>query len=233
VIEPLLAMLDAKTDARERQMAIQALGAHGSGQATARLLAWLEEGEADDVASVLAALGEIGDLRALPALTAHLKHDSPRVRSRAAHALAKMNSRAAVEPLLACLDDGHEDVVTAVMRTFGQLGDPRAFEPLRKRLNDKSIAVTYAAVDALGRLNDPRAAKPLVDLLFERQGNHGGITKTITTALCRTRDGLPPFYVPVAMRVSGCIGPLPILGPFGVRVFRCYGAWAAIRRSWT
>lgn len=73
------------------------------------------------------ALARIGP-EAIPALTQALRHANPRTRQAAAKSLARMGpaAKAAIDDLIAALDDEDEDVRKQAIRTLGQIGPDAA-----------------------------------------------------------------------------------------------------------
>ncbi|HKV83559.1 MAG TPA: HEAT repeat domain-containing protein [Ktedonobacterales bacterium] len=74
---------------------------------------------------------------------------------------------AAVEPLLALLEDGSPRVADArpdIIATLGLLGDTRALAPLIAQLRASRAETRQAAVNALANLRDPTAIAPLIGL---------------------------------------------------------------------
>jgi len=114
----------------------------------------------------LAALGELGDPRAAKPVIRMLPHDF----ANASAALAKLGP-AAVEPLIAALDDPDGEVRSGAARALALGTDRRAADPLWARLknprNEKDEAARQAAIEFLAKIRDPR----LFDLLAAQLGH--------------------------------------------------------------
>src|SRR5687768_16337930 len=79
-----------------------------------------------------------------------------RVRVQAALQLGKAADGAALEPLVAALDDPNESVRAAAAAALKQLGDARAIEPLKERRLDRSRAVREQvrnSLESLGKVH--------------------------------------------------------------------------------
>ena len=93
-----------------------------------------------------------------------LKGDDPESRAQAAVALGKLGNSAAVEPLIAVLQDQSSAVRGAAANSLGKFSDTHAVEPLIALLQDPDAKVRALAARALGRLGDSRALAPLQKL---------------------------------------------------------------------
>jgi HEAT repeat protein len=87
------------------------------------------------------------------------------VRSRAAEALGKVGTDAAVDPLIAIMKQPQEDrdVRARTAEALGRLRAAQAVEPLSLALDDIVWRVRYQAVIALGLIADPAAQTALED----------------------------------------------------------------------
>lgn len=84
------------------------------------------------------------------------------VRCAAARALGDaFRDARVVQPLLACLVDTDNSLVSEAIVALGNNGDQEAVEPLLRTLD----AEPYVTISALGRLKDSRAVEPLIRLL--------------------------------------------------------------------
>jgi HEAT repeat protein/beta-lactamase regulating signal transducer with metallopeptidase domain len=99
------------------------------------------------------------------ALAGALNDDDPDVRANALHALARMRSPKAFEPLVAALGDKDPDIRQHAAMALGQLDDPRAIPPLTKAISDPEAEVRQAVVFALGQLEAKDAVPALTAAL--------------------------------------------------------------------
>ena len=158
---------------------VEKLQAKGNVKGLIKALGYKKDEDVREAAAK--ALGEIGDARAVEPLIAASLQDkgsvgdvkygfsgvSYRVRPAAAKALVSIGVPA-VQPLIAALGDGDEDVRRAAAGALGQIGDPRAVEPLIAALRDKNSDVRRRAAEALGKLRDARAVDPLIAALKDQ-----------------------------------------------------------------
>jgi HEAT repeat protein len=132
------------------------------------------------------ALGRIGDLRAVPALVAALTRASPHgTPGRAAEALAHLEDRRAVAPLIALLEDAASADRSAAATALGQLKDPRATAPLLDALAQSDAELGGAAARALGRLGDTSAVPALI---IQLKHLNAGVRSSAAMALGQLGD---------------------------------------------
>jgi HEAT repeat protein len=81
--------------------------------------------------------------------------------SEAARALGLVRAEGALRPLLACLDDSHEEVRAAAVEALGHLGDPGCVPALLRALPDASRHQRARVVEAIRALG-PGVAHALV-----------------------------------------------------------------------
>lgn len=159
------------------------------------------------------------DLLDTIALTERLRHPEPTVRVRAAldgrsvplpvllHRLATeadpavhevliwavvQHGAAALQPLLALLDDAGTGVRQRAAQALGKLADPAAARPLATRLDDADPVVRTAAVTALGRIGDESTLPAVLAML-------GGTDEPFAAAVT---DALIAFGEPTAQRLA-------------------------------
>ncbi len=165
-IEGLLDLLDQTVAVLYRRAAAKALAAIAPAAAVP-LLATRLASEPDRAVrqALVKALGRLGDDRALEVLIETLKDRDMMVCHEAALALARFNSPAAFEGLLAALQrkDGPESWQSRrfAAQALGKLGDRRALPALIASLRDESDLVPPAAAEALGELGDRQAVSAL------------------------------------------------------------------------
>jgi HEAT repeat protein len=158
-----------------RLAAIEALGEIGDLQAVEPLITALQDDSWGVRSYAAAALGTIGDTRAVRPLTALIRDSKKVVRKAASEALAKIGPSAdpesqgwylvalerwddavllggaAVEPLIAALENGEPDAA----RALGEIGSDRAMGPLVDVLKDREPFLRKAAARALEQIGLP------------------------------------------------------------------------------
>ncbi|WP_181387198.1 NACHT domain-containing NTPase [Streptomyces sp. Act143] len=129
------------------------------------------------------------------------RHPKAAVRADAAFLLARLNSTAALDALLALLTDADDSRWMQAVEALGTLGDTRAAGPLLALLPDSAGRLRTLIAITLGRLREPRALEPLLELLSEFRGAdlHG-----VPQALARLGD---PRAVGPLLRVLGTDPP--------------------------
>lgn len=68
----------------------------------------------------------------------------------------------AVEPIIARLEEEHDEVRGAAAEVLGKIGDPRAVGPLIAKLGDESPGVRKSALGALARLREDKTDRELL-----------------------------------------------------------------------
>ena len=81
---------------------------------------------------------------------------------------------AAVEPLLAWLDDPNSALGRDVTMALGSIGSERAVEPLITKLDDPEAGVRGTAAEALGSIGSERAVEPLITKLDDPEADVRG-----------------------------------------------------------
>ena len=114
---------------------------------------------------IVEALGNIGDAGAVEALLPLLKSEDIYTTPAA---LAKINDKRAVEPLINALHASDERFRVKAAEALGRLKDARAIEPLAALLEEPALSVRWAAADALGRIGGARTVEPLILALKDR-----------------------------------------------------------------
>jgi HEAT repeat protein len=143
-------------------LAQEMAGTAYEGELVGRLLARLEDDNAELRDSAAWVLGQIGDQRAVEGLLARLEDDSPTVRASAAGALGRVGEGRAVAGLLACLEDDSAEVRAAAAWALEQIKSEQVVKGLLARLEDDSPAVRDRAAWVLGRIGDERAIEGLL-----------------------------------------------------------------------
>lgn len=165
-IEGLLGLLDPALNVLYRRNAARALAALAPARVVPEMAARLAaESDRGVRQSLVRGLGRLGDDRALPVLVGSLHDRDMQVCQEAAYALARFNSPAAYEALLAALTRRHtrEDwqIRRFAAQALGKLGDRRAVPALVAALRDESDLVRPTAAEALGELGDRQAVTAL------------------------------------------------------------------------
>ncbi|MDB5101562.1 MAG: lyase domain protein repeat-containing protein, partial [Cyanobacteria bacterium RYN_339] len=94
-------------------------------------------------------------------LLADLSVQSPRVRRRAAEALARLGDRRAVPALAQGLRDADWEVRLACIQALDRLGGDGVAEPLARATREGNARVRLAAADALAQHGDARGVAAL------------------------------------------------------------------------
>jgi hypothetical protein len=143
-------------------------------EAVAALTEMLESGVMRSTEVALRKLGKVPGEKAETAIILSLKHREVGVRSAAARALAGRRSKAAVDALIAALEDGYEWCRRDAAGSLGKCGDSRAVGPLRRRLEDPHMETRYSAVVSLMELGEPFDTAWAVPIIRSREGNAFG-----------------------------------------------------------
>ena len=201
-VEPLIGVLK-DNDRLVREDAVRALGQIGDPRAVEPLIAALHDHEEYVRADAARALGKIGDPHAVEPLIGAFNDQNANVRMAAAAALdglawspdtsaagaaywvakqqwEKCVQIAAVEPLIAGLQDQISSVREHAAWALGKIGDPRTVEPLIAALHGlpRSLDVQRAAASSLvslyssGMLDEGRKARVLAQRAFITYQDH-------------------------------------------------------------
>jgi HEAT repeat protein len=124
------------------------------------------------------------DIAAVTQAISSLQSSDADIARDAASILGTLGSTAAVEPLIAALnnDNGyfHSVVRAAAAASLGQLSDARALEPLMNAVRDPQAEPSAEAIRALAAIGDARAISTLIDVIRNPSG----------------------FYLPIARRAA-------------------------------
>jgi HEAT repeat protein len=120
----------------------------------------------------------------IPELIKDLSHRNEDIRWAAASALAQIGT-AAVEPLVAALDDKDSVVRLRAAWALGRIGDKRAAGKLISTLNDGDWSVRMRAAEALGVLGAHEATGALLLLLRDKNAD---VRRHVIGALTKIRD---------------------------------------------
>lgn len=200
MVLPLLKLMDDKSEPIElRQATTQALGNTKAEQAIASLLARLED-QTEDLnlrRNAAWALVMIGNQKAVPALLnlmqqqiqSQTEPEPGGIRAAVINTLGWLYSPAAVEPLIARLQDHSEpaSVRASSAQALGMIGDSRALKPLLAALKDgTSVEVRHSAAYGLGQLGDERAIGALEEVVAHDEGEvaHYGDTDYSKIRVC-------------------------------------------------
>ena len=150
---------DPKADARQRWVAVRALGRLQGDRAEQLLLGLLDDAEPAMRAAAVQALGDLGQRRHAPRASALLTDPAILVRASAAEALCKIGDEAAVDALSAALfakDSWYRGSSLWVRRHYvdaiGCIGRRSAVPALLRALDDGDPAVSAASMKALAKV---------------------------------------------------------------------------------
>ncbi|MFZ1128536.1 HEAT repeat domain-containing protein [Methanoregula sp.] len=120
----------------------------------------------------------------IPGLIRDLSHRNKDVRWGAANALARIGT-AAVDPLIAALDDKDSVVRLRAAWALGQIGDKRPVDKLILTLRDGDWSVRMRAAEALGNL---RAHQATNALLLQLRDKNADVRGHVISALTKIAD---------------------------------------------
>jgi nitrite reductase/ring-hydroxylating ferredoxin subunit len=132
----------------------------------------------------------------IPDLIRDLSHRNEDVRWAAASALARIGT-AAVDPLVAALDDKDSVVRLRAAWALGQIGDGRPVEKLILALRDGDWSVRMRAAEALGKLRVQRATGALLLLLRDKNAD---VRRHVIAALTKIADPASADRLGVALK---------------------------------
>jgi len=135
-VEPLLAVVERRSDLFFLGEAIQALGKIGDPRAVEPLIDVLQDERSGVRRTAATALGEIGDVRAVEPLIATLRDPGEGL-------------------------GGGGLLVSMAMEALGRIRDSRAIEPLTDALESENPFVRFSAKEALMQVLDSRVTGPL------------------------------------------------------------------------
>ena len=113
-----------------------------------------------------------------------LADENPMVRADAALRLGEARVEAAVDSLVAVLDDPVEAVRVQALLSLGQIGDTKATAAVSKLAADPVSSVRIATAQSLGMLKDPGSVPVLARLLEDPEG-------TVRIAAARALGNIP------------------------------------------
>jgi len=187
-------LISATGDHRQfvRIGAIEALAELKPKEAIEPLAALFSDPDLVIVHEAIDAVAAIEDPRIEKHMLKVLGFSAAEARTTAATALGTLKTAAAVDPLIAALDDEHETVVAAAAAALGQIGNPKAIGPLAERVGNRSFNIRMASVTSLGQIGGPRAAKGL-------EAAMGDLSNKIRSAVIDGLIGIGPASVPLAL----------------------------------
>ncbi len=157
-------------DSAARLQAAQKLGELGNPRAVGALTEALGDHAWDDRWAAAVALGKLRNGRGVTALGRALDSDAAvDVRCNAAWALGRIGGKAAVDSLLAALDDQDSSVRRVAVEALAAVGKGDTMSGLVKALEDSDHDVRLTAVVALGEGGSGKAAKPLLDAMLDAE----------------------------------------------------------------
>lgn len=113
-----------------------------------------------------------------------LADDDPQVRADAALRLGEAQATAAVDSLIAILDDPVEAVRVQALLSLGRIGDKKATAAVSRMAADPVSSVRISTAQALGMLKDPASVPVLAKLLEDSEG-------TVRIAAARALGNVP------------------------------------------
>ncbi len=130
-----------------------------------RLIAQLNDNNANNRMNTVTLLGETKDVRVVPALIAVLISDShDPVRIKATMALGEIAHASAVPTLIAALEDSSDGVQLFAAEALGLIGDASAVPALLVMLEDKNNRPKRYAAWALGLIGDSSSLPALIKI---------------------------------------------------------------------
>lgn len=231
--DALLAALHDPAD-QIRETVAGALGLRQDRRAVEPLLAVLAADHAALVRqSAVDALARLGDDRALPCLVAALNDDDIRVQVRASWAVAAYGS-AAVQAVIAILQDHTAAGRRWAAVALGRLTDARAMGPLLAALHDPDVGVRASAAQALHPFAVPDVEDALIAALHDPDGHvrwaaagslaHVG-TSTAVEPLIHCLDDPWRDVWGAAATALGTIGDTRAVDPLIARMAQRDDAW--------
>ncbi|HEX2911726.1 MAG TPA: HEAT repeat domain-containing protein [Chloroflexia bacterium] len=200
VIEPLITLLESDDNQEVRRAIGWALGGCKDERIVQPLLNRLkDQGEDLRVRQSCAwALGIEESQRIVPELLDLLQNDpEPNIRATVADTLGWIYSVAAVEPLMAKLQDRQEaeQVRARAASALGQIGDLRSLDPLLEALQDPADLVRFYAARGLGQMGSGLAI-PHLERMAEREtvmlpgwGKYGSLKEAALEAIDTIQNG--------------------------------------------
>lgn len=151
----------------------------------------LDAGDDAKTEEAVTALTEVGDA-ALPALQSLLTAPDPYRRWWGPRALTVIGTDAAIDLIIASLEDPDGDVRACAVVALSKLRPGKAIHPLVARLSDPSAYVSRLAADALAQFGQP-AVGALIEAL---QGGDTATRAGAARALCaiRPEEAIPALY---------------------------------------
>lgn len=155
----------AGSDVRSQRLAAAAIGLLGDLESYEVDALLYEYYEGDNpryrraAAQTLEARGDVDAMNALVAsLDEQLRSPDGGIRSRAAQALGRTRSPAAVESLVAALDDANSEVRLRALQALGRTADESVIPELVAMLDDPVAEVRSTADQSIDRIRNPRPA---------------------------------------------------------------------------
>jgi HEAT repeat protein len=207
-VEPLLTALDDHI-ATVRCRAAVALGRLKDPRAIEPLIAaWLTSSSSDLARDALAAVRKFGKA-SVPALLNVLQL-MPQERKRVLRVLGEFNHPAAVDALLAALQDSDPQIRFVVAETLTNVQDQRAREPLRAALPGSDLQTQAMLIRALGNIHAVEAVPDMLRLLQDDRlfGERQGIYRAVAEAL-EQLGNIPPALAAIIhndlLRMAGML----------------------------
>jgi HEAT repeat protein len=156
-------LISATDDYRQfvRLEAIESLGELKATEAIDPLAALFSDPDLVIAHAAITAIASMEDPRVEKYMLKALELETVPALTTAATTLGRLKSNAAVDPLIALLDNEHEAVAVVAATSLGQIGNPKAISPLAAKVGDRSFAICMACVSSLKQIGGTDTAKAL------------------------------------------------------------------------
>ncbi|HEX5773985.1 MAG TPA: HEAT repeat domain-containing protein, partial [Geomobilimonas sp.] len=165
------------SDASLEPAIIEALGRKGTCSVVEALLALLERSDLPRhvefaIVHALAAASPCGHV-AVNGLKQFTDHPDPDMRRLTLHAVACLDTTAALPAIFRAVDDPHWSVRIEALKLLAGIGGDEAVDALLMALDDSDVLVRKNVVAGLGKLGSMKAVVPLVNLLCDKEIGRG------------------------------------------------------------
>ncbi|MBT0653191.1 HEAT repeat domain-containing protein [Geomobilimonas luticola] len=201
------------SDASLEQAIIATLGRKGTCSVVEALLALLERGDLPRhvefaIVHALATASPCGHV-AVNGLMQCTDHPDPDMRRLTLHAVACLDTPAALPAIFRGVDDPHWSVRIEALKLLAGIGGDEAVGALLMALDDTDVLVRKNAVAGLGKLGSMKAVVPLVNLLCDKEIGRGAFDALLAfgeTALPELHTQAKSGSLEVRERVIDLVG---------------------------